>query len=129
MKKIKSVHFETLFSMIFFLVPVWFYTKTPGKNPFTEENVMETKVRFMKTSKSWPHFSLGLKFLWSYFLRLYWQPPYYFRKKVPGILNSGLYFQWNFVIGLQKIGTFIPKFLFPVFSETFFPVKLSYINS
>ena len=32
-------------------------------------------------------FSLGLWFLWSYFLRLYWQPPYHFRRKVRKFWN------------------------------------------
>ena len=46
---------------------------------------------------------------------------YFLRKKVPGIKNSLLYFQWHFVLELQKIWTFLPKFLFPgFFSETFF---------
>ena len=39
----------------------------------------------------------------SYFQRLYWEPPYYFRKKIPGIQNTGLYFQWHFFQGLEKI--------------------------
>ena len=52
-----------------------------------------------------------------------WQPKYYFRKKDPGISNSELYFQFHFVLGLQKIRTFLSKFLFPdFFPETFFPV-------
>ena len=32
-----------------------------------------------------------------------------------GFKNSGLYFQWHFVLELRKIGTFLLKFLFPGF--------------
>ena len=43
------------------------------------------------------------------------------RRKVPEILNSGLYF--HFVLRLQKTGTFPPKFLLRgFFSRNFFPV-------
>ena len=45
-----------------------------------------------------------------------------FRGKNPRIPNPpGLYFQWHFNPGLQEIGTFLPKFLFP----GFFPGKSS----
>ena len=67
-------------------------------------------------------FSSGLLFLGSYFLRLYWQPPYYFRKKVSGIQNTGLYFQWHFFQELDKFLTFFQSFYFQFFfPETFFP--------
>ena len=59
-------------------------------------------------------------FLRSYFLRLYWQPHTYLGKKVPGIQNTGLYFQWHFFQGLEKIRTFSQKLFFP---------GLSYIDS
>ena len=74
-------------------------------------------------------FSSGLYFLWSYFLS--WDfigsSIYYFRKKVPGIKNSGLYYQFiiyiYFVLGLQKIGLLYLCFYFQVFfPETFFLV-------
>ena len=75
-------------------------------------------------------FSSGLQFLWSYFLRLYWQPSYFFRKKVLVIFNTVLYFQWHFFLGLQKIVTFLQKFLFPgFFSRNFFFRWLTYKDS
>ena len=96
------------------------------------------KVLFMKTSQTWPHFLktwdffLGFFFFGFIFFRtftpviifpeIFWQPPYSFRKKSPRNLNSGLYFQWHFVLGLQKIGTFLPKFLFIVYDPTTTPV-------
>ena len=75
-------------------------------------------------------FSSGLFFLGSYFLRLYWQPPYYFRKKVLGIQNTGLYFHWQFFQGLDKIRTFFQSFYFQLFffQKLFFP-GISYIDS
>ena len=45
---------------------------------------------------------------------------YFWRKKIPRLRT---FFQWHFVLGLQKFVTFLPKFLFPgFFSESFFPV-------
>ena len=46
--------------------------------------------------------SSGLKFPWSYFLILFWQPPYYFRKRRPRNL---------------KLRTLFPKTFFPRRSE------------
>ena len=46
-----------------------------------------------------------------------------FQDKSPRNLNLGLYFQSHFVLGLQKIGTFLTKFLFPgFFRVTFFNI-------
>ena len=120
--EIKSYQFETLFSRTFFLAPVWFYTK---------------KVLGKKSSNKWKcmiHKSFFQVFLFLGFIlfrtffpeilfpeTLMAWPPYYFRKKVPGIQNTGLYFQWHLFQGLKKIRTFFPKFLFPgFFSRNFF---------
>ena len=49
-----------------------------------------------------------------------WQPPYYFRKKKSQESKTE---DFIFVLGLKKIGTFLPKFLFPgFFSNNFFLV-------
>ena len=45
------------------------------------------------------------------------------RKINPEILNSGLYFQWHFVLEIQKIGTY------QVFFQKLFFLWLSYIDS
>ena len=66
-------------------------------------------------------FSSGLFFLLSYFLRLYWQPTYYFREKVPGIQNTGLYLQWHFSKDLRKFGLFSKVFISRFSSRNFFP--------
>ena len=51
----------------------------------------------------------------------------YFRKKnVPGILTSGLYFQWHFGQGLENWDFFTNIFISRFFPETFFP--LSFLN-
>ena len=111
--EIKSYQFETLFSRTFFLAPVWFYTKKSSeKSPLTSENAL-FKIFFSSDL-----FSSGLLFLRSYFLRLYWQPPYYFMKKFPVIQNTGLYFQWPFFQGLEK--DFFLSFYFQVFFQKLF---------
>ena len=38
-------------------------------------------------------------------------------------------FQWHFVLGLQKFGTFLPKILFSGFFQKLFFLWLSYIDS
>ena len=68
---------------------------------------------------------LGFIFFRTFFLRLYWPPPYYFWKKVPGIRNTGLYFQWHFFQGLEKIRTFFQNFYF----QKLFFQGLSYMNT
>ena len=62
------------------------YKKVPGKKSFYSRKCMETK------------------------------DVYSHRKRVPGFQNSGLYFQWHFVLGL------------PEFVQNFFP-GLSFIDS
>ena len=110
-----SYQFETLFSRTYFLAPVCFYTKKSS-------NKWKCMIHISRFFFSSDLFSLGLFFMGSYFLRLNWQPPYYFRKKVPGIQNTGLYFQWHFFQGLDKIRTFFQSFYFQAFfPETFFP--------
>ena len=67
-------------------------------------------------------FYSGLYFLWSYFLRLYWQPHTILgnksqESKTQDFISSDIFFQ-----GLEKIRTFFLKFLFPgFFSRNFFP--------
>ena len=102
------------------------YKKVLGKKYSNKWKCMIHNSRFFFSSDL---FSSGLFFLVSYFLRLYWQPPDYFRKKVLGIQNTGLYFHWQFFQGLDKIRTFFQSFYFQLFfPETFFP-GLSYIDS
>ena len=60
-------------------------------------------------------FSSRLYLLWSYFLRLNWQPPYYFRKKSPKNSKHMTLFPVTFFQGLEKIRPFFPQFLFPGF--------------
>ena len=117
----------------FFLVAVWFYTKmSPEKILLSrkcmgtkscqkkEQLILETPMAIFKVQMHKKSFRLDLIFTilrtlfhrffppdifssGSYFQRLYWEPPYYFRKKIPGIQNTGLYFQWHFFQGLEKI--------------------------
>jgi len=66
-----------------------------------------TVILFFKTLIGSPHTNLG--------------------KKVPGIQNTRLYFQWHVFQGLEKIRTFFQN-LFPgFFPRNFFP--LDYIDS
>ena len=47
-------------------------------------------------------------------------PVLFQEKNIPGIKNSGLYFNWHFILWkLQKIGTFLPNVLFPYFQVFF----------
>ena len=95
------------------------YKKVLRKKSSNKWKCMIPNSRFFFSSDL---FSSGLLFLGSYFLRLYWQPPYYFRKKVSGIQNTGLYFQWHFFQELDKFLTFFQSFYFQFFfPETFFP--------
>ena len=79
--EIKSFQFETLFSMTFFLAPLWFYTKKSSEKKSSKK--WKCKIHNSRFFFSSDLFSSGLFFLRFYFLRLYWQPPYYFRKKSP----------------------------------------------
>ena len=103
-----------------------------------KKQMQRKKKNFMKTSQTCLHFYLGrfflvffsydilssgLPFLWSYFLNLYWQPIYYFRKiprnwkfrtLFPVTLCPRTLKNWDF---LTKV--FISRFYHP---ETFFPV-------
>ena len=84
------------------------------------------KSFLMKTSKTWPHFFLRIYFLqdfiscdlisWNFITRSHIN----LGKKVPGIKNTGLYVQWHFFQGLEKIRTFFQN-LTGFFPETFFP--------
>ena len=65
-------------------------------------------------------FSLGLLFLWSYFLRLYWEPLYYLGKKSQASKTQNFIFSVIFSKDLKKFGLF-SKVLFP----GFFPLALA----
>ena len=50
--EIKSYQFETFFSRTFFLVPVWFYTKTsPERSPILVDNTWEQRMFTTMTKK------------------------------------------------------------------------------
>ena len=102
------------------------------------------KVLFIKTSQTWTHFhkTQDLLFTVTFCPRTYYLHWHF----VPGliiysdILSQDLlltvtfcprtyYLQWHFVPGLQKIGTFLLKFLFPDFFPGTFFRWLSDINS
>ena len=112
--EIKSSQLETLFSMTFFLAPVWFYTKKSSeKSPLTSENAWFTilgfsfpRIYFLQDFFSWDIIS------WDFI----GSPHTILGKKVPGIQNTGLYFQWLFSKDLIKFGLF-SRF----FSRNFFP--------
>ena len=132
--KIKSYQFETLFSRTFFLAPVWFYTKKSSeKKSYNKWKCMIHNSRFFFSSDL---FSSGL-FSRDLISKDFTGSPHtILGKKVPGIQNTGLYFQWHFFQGLDKIRTFFPKFLFPgFFPENFFPgtflhrFYFTYLNS
>ena len=122
------------------------YKNVPGKKSFIVES-MGTKYSkyrwiekkyFLRKRLRLDHIFTKLRtFFLFFFLRIYFLQDYIsfdliswdfigsphtiLGKKVLGIENSGLYFQWHFVLGLKKIGTFLPKLIFP----GFFPKKLS----
>ena len=74
-------------------------------------------------------FSSGLKFLWSYFLRLYLQLPNYLRKKSPRNLKLWTLFALIFCPKrTSENWNFFTKVIFPVFLNLFF-WWLSYIDS
>jgi len=88
--------------------------------------VNERKVLFMKTSQTsfsqeiclFSHlFFIGYifsrTFLWSYFLRLYWQSPYYFMEKSPRNLKLRTLFTVAFCPRTSE------KLLFPIFQKLF----------
>ena len=91
------------------------------KSPLTSENAWFSilgfsfpRIYFLQDFFSWDLIS------WDFI----GSPHTILGKKVPGIQNTGLYFQW-----LEKIRTFFQSFYFQVFfPETFFP-GLSYIDS
>ena len=91
------------------------------KKSFFHENLLDLTsfsqvLGFFLVFFSSDIFSSGLYFLWSYFLRLYWQPPYYFRKSHRNPKHRTLFPRtWENL-------DFFPKFLFPgFFPETFIP--------
>jgi len=89
------------------------------KSPLTSENAWFTilgfsfpRIYFLQDLFSWDLIS------WDFI----GSPHTILGKKVPGIQNTGLYFQWHFFQGLDKIQTFFQSFYFRVFfPETFFP--------
>ena len=111
----KSYQFETLFSRTFFLAPVWFYTK---KSSYKWKCMIHNSRFFFSSDL----FSSGL-FSWDLISWHFIGSPHtILGKKVPEIQNTGLYFQWHFFQGLNKIRTFFQNFYFQVFfPETFFP--------
>ena len=67
--------------------------------------------------KSWFFFSSDLFSSGLFFTEILFHETLLAGKKVPGIQNTGFYFQWHFLQGLEKIRTFFQVF----FPETFFP--------
>ena len=117
--EIKSYQFEALFSRTFFWLQYDFIQKRPReKSPLTSENAWFTILGF-----SFPRIYFLQDFFSWYLISwdLIGSPHTILGTKVPGIQNTGLYFQWHFIQGLDKIRAFFPKFLFPgFFSRNFF---------
>ena len=89
-------------------------------NSFSEDfGVFFLVFFFGFISRTWIPVILFSRYLLAFFLE----------KKSPGILISGLYFQWHFFQGLEKIRTFFQCFYFQVFFLNLFFLGLSYIDS
>ena len=74
--------------------------------------------------------SSGLKFPWSYFLILFWQPPFYFRKRRPISLKLRTLFPKTFFPRRSENWDFFTKvFIARFFFHKLFFLRLSYIDS
>ena len=130
--EIKAYQYETLFSRTFFLDSVWFYTKKPSEKKSSKWKCMihNGKKSFF-LGFSFPGFIFFRTFLLrSYFLRLYSQPPYYFRKKSPRNPKHRTLFPLTCFPRTWENSDFFQRFLFPgfFFQKLFIP-GLSYLDS
>ena len=124
---------------------IWIYTKTSEKSSITVENAWKQKI-FKTMQKSaidikntQAIFDIQMHRKKVFFMKTSWTftrqdfiscdlicrnfmaaPVLFQEKNIPGIKNSGLYFNWHFILWkLQKIGTFLPNVLFPYFQVFF----------